>query len=95
MSRARATRGAGEATLLLLLAIASTAHANPADVVGMGARGAAMAGAQVAAVDDSTANYYNPAQLAADDAAIEALTADWAARLSAATRQAEARVSAD
>ena len=37
--------------------------------------------------------YYVPAD--ADEAAIEALTIDWAARLSAATRQAEARVSAD
>jgi long-chain fatty acid transport protein len=54
--------------LLLVVASSRAAAANPADVVGMGARGAAMAGAQVATVDDSTGNYYNPAQLAAGDA---------------------------
>jgi len=37
--------------------------------------------------------YYVPAD--ADDAAIEALTADWASKLSAATRRAESRVAAD
>lgn len=37
--------------------------------------------------------YYVPAD--ADDAAIEALTADWAARLSAATRKAEGLVAGD
>jgi long-chain fatty acid transport protein len=40
------------------------AHANPADTVGFGARGAGMAGAQVAAADDGSATYYNPALLA-------------------------------
>ena len=49
---------------LLILCVSGTAHANPADIFGFGARGAAMGGAQVAAADDGTANYYNPAILA-------------------------------
>jgi long-subunit fatty acid transport protein len=49
------------------VAAGRAARANPADVFGLGARGAAMGGAQVAAVDDSTASYYNPALLAASD----------------------------
>jgi long-subunit fatty acid transport protein len=52
---------------LLSLAVARTAAANPADIVGIGARGIAMGGAQVAAADDSTASYYNPALLIAGD----------------------------
>lgn len=50
--------------LIVLVMLGGAAHANPADMFGFGARGAAMAGAQVAAADDGTANYYNPAILA-------------------------------
>jgi long-chain fatty acid transport protein len=46
---------------------ASPAAANPADVFGLGARGASMGNAQVASVEDSTATYYNPALLASFD----------------------------
>jgi len=52
---------------LLAIAAASApaaAAANPADLFGFGARGAAMGGAQAAAASDGTANYYNPALLA-------------------------------
>jgi long-subunit fatty acid transport protein len=56
------------ALLATVLAGAATpARANPADVFGLGARGAAMGGAQTATVDDSTASYYNPARLTATD----------------------------
>ncbi len=37
--------------------------ANPADAFGLGARGSSMGGAQTAAANDSSANYYNPALL--------------------------------
>jgi long-chain fatty acid transport protein len=55
--------------LLAALGVAApaVAHANPADVIGFGARGAAMGGAHAAAVDDGTAAYYNPARLATFD----------------------------
>jgi hypothetical protein len=46
------------------LAAATPAAANPADVVGFGARGAAMGGAHAAAAEDGSAAYYNPALLA-------------------------------
>jgi len=52
----------------LLAAAAAPAAANPIDLFGFGARGQAMAGAQVAAVDDTSANYYNPARLAGQNA---------------------------
>lgn len=55
------------AALLAVLA-ASTAHANPVDTYGFGARGPAMGGAQTAATADGGANYYNPAALAVGDA---------------------------
>lgn len=42
----------------------SAAWANPVDAFGLGARASSMAGAQVAATDDTSANYYNPAALA-------------------------------
>jgi long-chain fatty acid transport protein len=48
---------------LALLLLASTAYANPLDVYGLGSRGAALGGAMTAAVDDTSANYYNPAAL--------------------------------
>jgi len=56
-----------KAAALLLLVAAAPASANPADVIGLGARAIAMGGAQVATVDDSTAGYYNPARLASFD----------------------------
>ena len=56
---------AAPAALALALAAAAPARANPADVYGFGARGQAMAGAQVAGADDTSAAYYNPALLAA------------------------------
>jgi len=49
------------------VAAPAAARANPADIFGLGARGAAMGGAQVAAADDSTACYYNPALLVSTD----------------------------
>ncbi|MBA2539223.1 MAG: hypothetical protein H0V17_06280, partial [Deltaproteobacteria bacterium] len=53
--------------LVAVAALAGTAHANPADVIGLGARAIAMGGAQVASAEDSTAGYYNPALLASFD----------------------------
>ena len=50
-----------------VLALAAPARANPADIFGLGARGTAMGGAQVAATDDGTAAYYNPARLVRGD----------------------------
>jgi len=50
--------------VIILIVLAHQARANPADMFGFGARGAAMGGAQVAAANDGTANYYNPAILA-------------------------------
>jgi long-chain fatty acid transport protein len=55
------------AIITAVVALAPPAHANPADIFGLGARGAAMAGAQVANADDSTAAYYNPALLVRTD----------------------------
>jgi long-chain fatty acid transport protein len=52
---------------LAVAALAAPARANPADIFGLGARGAAMGGAQVACADDSTASYYNPALLVLGD----------------------------
>jgi long-chain fatty acid transport protein len=43
------------------------ADANPVDAYGFGGRAPAMAGAQTAAADDGSANYYNPALLATYD----------------------------
>lgn len=51
------------AAALVALAAASPAAANPVDLFGLGARGQAMGGAQVAAADDTSASYYNPALL--------------------------------
>ena len=45
----------------------STAAANPVDAFGFGGRAPAMAGAQTAATNDGSANYYNPAVLATYD----------------------------
>lgn len=55
-------------TLCLALALLTSdraANASPLDMFGSGARGMAMGGAQTAATNDSSANYYNPALLAA------------------------------
>ncbi|MBP9202645.1 MAG: outer membrane protein transport protein [Kofleriaceae bacterium] len=54
-------------TVGALATSAGRAGANPADIFGLGARAGGMAGAQVAAVDDGTATYYNPARLALGD----------------------------
>lgn len=43
---------------------ARTAHANPADAYGLGARGPALGSAYSAVADDTSAGYYNPAGLA-------------------------------
>ena len=58
-SRRRGTAAVLAAAGAALLAAASTAQALDSFLVG--ARGTAMAGAQTAAVDDETAQYYNPA----------------------------------
>ena len=55
------------ASAFAALGMAQVAHANPVDIFGFGARGSAMASAQVATVDDATANYYNPARLISND----------------------------
>jgi long-chain fatty acid transport protein len=55
------------ASLAMLGLAVAPARANPADIFGLGARGAAMGGAQVASVDDATASYYNPARLVSTD----------------------------
>lgn len=61
VSRARAS-----ATLIAALCVAapSVARANPVDLFGFGPRGQAMGGAEVAAAEDTSASYYNPALLA-------------------------------
>lgn len=48
----------------LLLCVGPSAHANPLDAFGYGARASALGSAYAAVADDSTANYYNPAALA-------------------------------
>lgn len=50
--------------MVLLCASIGVGHANPLDMFGSGARGASMGGAQTAASNDASANYYNPALLA-------------------------------
>lgn len=47
----------------MVAAAASTAHANPLDIVGLGSRRAGVAQSGVASVDDMAAVYYNPAGL--------------------------------
>jgi long-subunit fatty acid transport protein len=65
-------RAAATAAAALGLGLAAPARANPADMFGFGARGAAMGNAQVAAANDGTAAYYNPALLARlDDIGID------------------------
>ena len=45
------------------MVVASTAHANPLDIVGLGSRRAGVAQSGVASVDDMSALYYDPAGL--------------------------------
>ncbi len=47
-----------------LLALSASVDANPYDMFGAGDRATSMGGAQTAAANDSSANYYNPALLA-------------------------------
>lgn len=51
----------------VVVVCAAQAHANPLDAFGFGARGVALGGAMTAVANDFSANYYNPAGLAADD----------------------------
>jgi long-chain fatty acid transport protein len=61
-------QGSSRATAaFLVLLAAGTAHANPMDMFGFGARAPAMGGAATAAVDGAGATYYNPGALAAGD----------------------------
>ncbi len=53
--------------IALLCTNSIVARANPLDMFGSGARGASMAGAQTAATNDASANFYNPARLATID----------------------------
>ncbi|MBL4633238.1 MAG: outer membrane protein transport protein, partial [Kofleriaceae bacterium] len=53
--------------IVLLCGTSVVASANPLDMFGSGARGASMAGAQTAATNDASANFYNPALLATID----------------------------
>jgi hypothetical protein len=55
------------ALVLLALAAARPAAANPVDAFGFGARGPALGRAQTAAARDGGANYYNPGILATFD----------------------------
>jgi long-chain fatty acid transport protein len=65
-ARARLARVFGGALVVAAAAIVVTpapARANPVDLFGFGARGQAMGGAEVAAAEDTSASYYNPALL--------------------------------
>ncbi|HVV87940.1 MAG TPA: outer membrane protein transport protein [Kofleriaceae bacterium] len=55
---------AGIVAGVLVAAGAAPARANPIDLFGFGPRSQAMGGAEVAAADDTSASYYNPALLA-------------------------------
>ncbi len=50
-------------TVAFAILVATHASANPVDVYGLGSRAVSLGGAMTAAVDDSAANYYNPAAL--------------------------------
>jgi long-subunit fatty acid transport protein len=50
-----------------LTLLATPAHANPLDAFGFGARGLSLSGAMTANATDFSANYYNPAGLAAEN----------------------------
>ena len=58
----------GVAALLFVLLLPLAARANPVEAFGFGARAQGMASAVTAVVNDSTANFYNPAGLAMTDA---------------------------
>lgn len=64
MARARLTIAL---VLPVICITANVARANPADTFGFGSRSAALAGANVADVEDFSANYYNPAGLVLAD----------------------------
>jgi len=51
------------ALVLAMVALASPAHGNPADLYGLGARVPAMGGAGTATTADTAAGYYNPAAI--------------------------------
>lgn len=53
-------------TAVVVCSTATVAAANPVDAFGLGARSTALGSAATAIVDDFSANYYNPAALAAD-----------------------------
>ncbi len=59
--------GAVLAVLCALMLPAARSTANPLDTHGFGARSVAMGGAATAVASDYSANYYNPAGLAADE----------------------------
>ena len=59
----RARRRATALALLAACGFATQASANPNDIYGNGARGAAMGNASVSNADDGSASYYNPALL--------------------------------
>ena len=53
--------------LMLQAGINPDAHANPLDIFGFGARAQGLGGAYTAQANDFSANYYNPAGLAAKE----------------------------